>query len=104
MCHRKTKNLKELTLQADILIVAVGQPEFVKADMVKDGAVVVDVGIHRIKDNSEKGYHIIGDVAYDDMSASRPLCMSGGDSSRWRRTSRYYEYLHLPPHMESNCS
>lgn len=67
MCHRKTKNLKELTLQADILIVAVGQPEFVKADMVKDGAVVVDVGIHRIKDNSEKGYHIIGDVAYDEV-------------------------------------
>lgn len=80
MCHRKTKNLKELTLQADILIVAVGQPEFVKADMVKDGAVVVDVGIHRIKDNSEKGYHIIGDVAYDEVykKASKITPVPGG--------------------------
>lgn len=80
MCHRKTKNLKELTLQADILIVAVGQPEFIKADMVKDGAVVVDVGIHRIKDNSEKGYHIIGDVAYDEVykKASKITPVPGG--------------------------
>mgnify|MGYP003289630645 FL=1 len=67
ICHSKTKNLKEITRQADILIVAIGQPEFVKADMVKDGAVVIDVGIHRIKDNSEKGYHIVGDVDYKDV-------------------------------------
>ena len=67
ICHSKTQNLKEITRQADILIVAIGQPEFVKADMVKDGAVVVDVGIHRIKDNSEKGYHIVGDVDYKDV-------------------------------------
>ncbi len=67
MCHSKTKNVEEYTRQADILIVAIGHPEFVKADMVKEGAVVVDVGIHRIKDNSEKGYHIVGDVDYDDV-------------------------------------
>ena len=67
ICHSKTQNLKEITRQADILIVAIGQPEFVKADMVKEGAVVVDVGIHRIKDNSEKGYHIVGDVDYKDV-------------------------------------
>lgn len=67
ICHSKTQNLKEITRQADILVVAIGQPEFVKADMVKDGAVVVDVGIHRIKDNSEKGYHIVGDVDYKDV-------------------------------------
>lgn len=67
ICHSKTQNLKEITRQADILIVAIGQPEFVKADMVKDGAVIVDVGIHRIKDNSEKGYHIVGDVDYKDV-------------------------------------
>lgn len=67
ICHSKTQNLKEITRQADILIVAIGQPEFVKADMVKDGAVIVDVGIHRIKDNSEKGYHIVGDVDHKDV-------------------------------------
>lgn len=67
ICHSKTKNLKEITRQADILIVAIGQPEFVKADMVKEGAVVIDVGIHRIKDNSEKGYHIVGDVDYKEV-------------------------------------
>jgi len=54
LVHSRTKNLKELTLQADILIVAIGKPEFVTADMVKEGAVVVDVGIHRIDDATKK--------------------------------------------------
>lgn len=67
MCHSKTKNLGEFTRQADILIVAMGQPEYIKADMVKEGAVVIDVGIHRIKDDSEKGYHIVGDVDYKEV-------------------------------------
>lgn len=80
ICHSKTKNMEELTRQADILIVAIGKPEFVKADMVKEGAVVIDVGIHRIKDNSEKGYHIVGDVAYDEVykKASRITPVPGG--------------------------
>lgn len=80
ICHSKTQNIKEYTSQADILIVAIGDPEFVKADMVKDGAVVVDVGIHRIKDNSEKGYHIIGDVDFDDVypKASKITPVPGG--------------------------
>ena len=64
LCHSKTQNLPELTRQADILIAAIGRPEFVTADMVKEGAVVVDVGIHRIDDSSEKGYHITGDVDF----------------------------------------
>ena len=67
ICHSRTKNLEELTRQADILVVAIGKPEFVKADMIKEGAVVIDVGIHRIKDDSEKGYHIVGDVDYKDV-------------------------------------
>lgn len=68
MCHSKTQNLKELCLQADILVVAIGKPEFVTADMVKEGAVVVDVGIHRIPDASKKsGYRIIGDVKHDEV-------------------------------------
>ena len=68
MCHSKTKNLKELTLQADILVVAIGRPEFVTADMVKDGAVVVDVGIHRVEDATKKnGYRVIGDVKHSEV-------------------------------------
>ena len=68
MCHSKTKNLKELCLQADILVVAIGKPEFVTADMVKDGTVVVDVGIHRVEDATKKnGYRVIGDVKHGEV-------------------------------------
>lgn len=71
LCHSKTQNLPEITRQADILIAAIGQVGFVKADMVKEGAVVIDVGIHRIEDSSEKGYHIAGDVDFDAVA---PKC------------------------------
>lgn len=71
VCHTGTKNLKEIAATADILIAAMGQPAFVTADMVKEGAVVIDVGIHRIEDSSEKGYHIIGDVKFDEVA---PKC------------------------------
>lgn len=72
LCHSKTKNLKELTLQADILIVALGRPEFLTSDMVKEGAVVIDVGITR-KESSEtkSGYKLFGDVKYDEVA---PKC------------------------------
>jgi methylenetetrahydrofolate dehydrogenase (NADP+)/methenyltetrahydrofolate cyclohydrolase len=68
LCHSKTQNLEALTLQADILIVAIGKPGFVTAAMVKPGAVVIDVGIHRIPDSSEKGYKVTGDVLYDEVA------------------------------------
>lgn len=69
ICHSRTPNLSDFTLQADVLIAAIGQPEFVKAGMVKKGAVVVDVGIHRIEDaSSTKGYRIVGDVQADEVS------------------------------------
>lgn len=72
MCHSRTRNIKELTLQADILIVAIGVPHFIKADMVKEGAVVVDVGIHRIPSETAKnGWEVIGDVDFDDVA---PKC------------------------------
>jgi methylenetetrahydrofolate dehydrogenase (NADP+) / methenyltetrahydrofolate cyclohydrolase len=71
ICHTGTKNLKEIAKTADILIAAMGQPNFVTADMVKEGAVVIDVGIHRMADESEKGYHIIGDVKFDEVA---PKC------------------------------
>tara|TARA_R110001592_G_scaffold100965_2_gene285966 strand:+ start:370 stop:1245 length:876 start_codon:yes stop_codon:yes gene_type:complete len=70
--HSRTQNLKEITNQADILIVAIGKPEFVTADMVKEGATVIDVGIHRIEDASKKsGFRLIGDVKFDEVA---PKC------------------------------
>lgn len=69
LCHSRTENLKEITAQADIIIAAIGVPEFVKADMVKKDAVIIDVGIHRKEDKkAEKGYKIVGDVAFDEVS------------------------------------
>lgn len=69
ICHSHTPNLKEICLQADILIAALGKPEFVKADMVKDGAVVIDVGITRVDDpTAKKGFRIKGDVAYAEVA------------------------------------
>jgi methylenetetrahydrofolate dehydrogenase (NADP+) / methenyltetrahydrofolate cyclohydrolase len=71
LCHTKTPNLREIAATADILIAAMGQPGFVTAKMVKEGAVVIDVGIHRILDKSEKGYHMVGDVKFDEVA---PKC------------------------------
>ena len=72
LCHSRTRDLPAITRQADILVVAIGKPEFVTADMVKPDAVVVDVGIHRIPDETRKsGYRIIGDVKHSEVD---PLC------------------------------
>ncbi len=69
MVHSRTANLAELTRQADILIAAIGKPEFVTADMVKDGAVVIDVGINRVDDPaSPKGYRLTGDVDFNSVA------------------------------------
>lgn len=70
LTHSRTKNLPEIAKSADILIVALGKPEFVTADMVKEGAVVIDVGIHRVDDATKKsGFRLIGDVRFDEVSA-----------------------------------
>ena len=72
VCHSRTANIAEYTKQADILVAAIGKPEFVTADMVKEGAVVIDVGINRVDDESrERGYRLVGDVAYDEVA---PKC------------------------------
>lgn len=71
ICHSATQNIKEIAASADILVAAIGQPGFVTADMVKSGAVVIDVGIHRIPDNSAKGYYTTGDVLFDEVA---PKC------------------------------
>ncbi len=72
VAHSRTRNLAEVCRQADILVAAVGRPEFVTADFVKEGAVVIDVGINRVEDASRKrGYRLVGDVAYDEVA---PKC------------------------------
>lgn len=68
LTHSRTKNLSEYTQKADIVIVALGKPYFLKADMIKEGATIIDVGITRINDeNSKKGYKIAGDVDYENV-------------------------------------
>lgn len=72
LCHSRTRNLEEVTRRADIVIAAIGKPEFVKADMIKEGAVVIDVGIHRVKDATKKsGFGLVGDV---DFKGVAPKC------------------------------
>lgn len=69
VCHSAAKNLSDYTKQADILIAAIGSAQFVKADMVKDGVVVIDVGINRIEDKSKSsGFRVVGDVNFDEVS------------------------------------
>jgi methylenetetrahydrofolate dehydrogenase (NADP+)/methenyltetrahydrofolate cyclohydrolase len=69
LTHSRTKNLEEIARSADILIVALGKPGFVTADMVKPGAVVIDVGIHRIEDPKKKsGYRLVGDVKFEEVA------------------------------------
>lgn len=69
ICHSAAKNISDYTKQADILIAAIGSPNFVKANMVKDGVVIIDVGINRITDESSpKGYKIVGDVDFESVA------------------------------------
>lgn len=72
LCHSQTRNLEELCKQADIIVAALGKPEFVRASMVKKGAIVIDVGITRVPDASKKsGFALKGDVKFDEVA---PLC------------------------------
>ncbi|MCZ6474563.1 MAG: bifunctional 5,10-methylene-tetrahydrofolate dehydrogenase/5,10-methylene-tetrahydrofolate cyclohydrolase [SAR324 cluster bacterium] len=76
LCHSRSKDAAQLMRQADILVAAIGQPEWVKADMLKEGAVVIDVGVHQVPDPSRKrGYRICGDVDQAD-AASRAAAMT----------------------------
>jgi methylenetetrahydrofolate dehydrogenase (NADP+)/methenyltetrahydrofolate cyclohydrolase len=72
LTHSRTHDLKSLTLQADVIVAAIGKPFFVTADMVRPGAIVIDVGINRIDDSTKKsGSRLVGDVDYDNVA---PLC------------------------------
>jgi methylenetetrahydrofolate dehydrogenase (NADP+)/methenyltetrahydrofolate cyclohydrolase len=69
ICHSRTKDLPAVTREADILIAAMGRPEFISADMVNENAVVIDVGVNRVDDPSKKrGYKLVGDVKFDEVS------------------------------------
>jgi methylenetetrahydrofolate dehydrogenase (NADP+) / methenyltetrahydrofolate cyclohydrolase len=81
VCHSRTKDIGAVTRQADILIVAMGKPEFVRGDMIRPGAVVVDVGVNRVEDASkDKGYRLCGDVAFAEAAevASKITPVPGG--------------------------
>lgn len=67
ICHSATKDISEFTKSADILIVAVGVPQLIKKEHIKEGVVIIDVGINRIDASNEKGYKLVGDVDYDDV-------------------------------------
>ena len=72
LCHSRTQNLKQICLEADIIIAALGNPQFVTGEMVKEGAVVIDVGITRVKsENTKSGFKLIGDVNFDEVA---PKC------------------------------
>jgi methylenetetrahydrofolate dehydrogenase (NADP+)/methenyltetrahydrofolate cyclohydrolase len=72
ICHSQTKNIKEFCLQADIIVAALGKPDFITADMVKEGAIVIDVGITRVEDATKKsGFKLKGDVDYENVA---PKC------------------------------
>ncbi len=72
LCHSKTPNLAQFTLQADILVVAIGIPNLITKDMVKDGVIIIDVGINRVEDNTKKqGFRLVGDVDFENVA---PKC------------------------------
>ena len=81
ICHSRTRDLAKVTREADILVAAIGRPEFVTTDMVKPGAAVIDVGINRVDDPTRpRGYRLVGDVAFDEVSekASKITPVPGG--------------------------
>jgi len=81
VCHSRTRNLAAITRSADVIVAAIGRPNFVTADMVKEGAVVIDVGVNRVPDpQAKRGYRIVGDVDFDAVApkASRISPVPGG--------------------------
>ena len=67
ICHSHTQDLSEHTRRADIIIIAAGQPKLLKRSMIKEGVIILDIGINRVNDNSKKGYHIVGDADYNEL-------------------------------------
>ena len=81
LCHSRTPDIASFTRSADLIVAAIGQPEFLRGDMVRDGVIVIDVGINRVETaGTEKGYRLVGDVAFDEVApkASRITPVPGG--------------------------
>jgi methylenetetrahydrofolate dehydrogenase (NADP+)/methenyltetrahydrofolate cyclohydrolase len=81
LCHSRTTELSKITRQADILVAAIGQPAFIKADMVKEGVIAIDVGINRVDDAEKKsGYRLVGDIDFEAVKekASHITPVPGG--------------------------
>ena len=88
VCHSRSENLKEMCLSADIIIVALGVPEFLKGDMVKEGAVIVDMGTTRVPDATRKsGFKLTGDVKFDEVA---PRCSYITPVPGWCRSDDDY--------------
>ena len=101
--HSRSRRLAEITRSADILIAAIGQPQFVRAEHVRDGAVVIDVGINRVDDaTAERGYRLVGDVRL--MKSRRKLLRSPRSREEWVHDDRHADVEHgqgLPPNVVS---
>jgi len=67
ICHSRTKNLEKFTINADVIITAIGRPNYLKGDMIKSGAILIDVGINRVDSDNDKGYDIVGDVEWESV-------------------------------------
>jgi len=67
ICHSRTKNIEKFTINADVIITAIGRPNYLKGDMIKSGAILIDVGINRVDSDNEKGYDIVGDVEWESV-------------------------------------
>jgi 5,10-methylene-tetrahydrofolate dehydrogenase/Methenyl tetrahydrofolate cyclohydrolase len=98
ICHSQTHNIKEFCLQADIIVAALGKPGFITADMVKEGAVIIDVGITRVKDDSKKsGYRLRGDVDFDNVAPKcswiTPVPGGVGTDDHCRTHEEYLSFL-----------
>mgnify|MGYP003415470920 CR=1 FL=1 len=108
VCHSRTNNLKEICLQADIIVAALGKPGFLKADMVKEGAVVIDVGITRVEDATKKsGFAIKGDVDFDNVFVAEyksPILVPPGYLTRWDVPATWVEAEKMFPIIDQRFS
>lgn len=102
ICHSRTHNLANKTREADIVIAALGVPEFITGSMLSDGAIVIDVGVNRVEDDSEKGYHLAGDVEFASASKkAKAITPVPGGVGPMTRTMLMYNTIHAAS-LQSN--
>ena len=102
LCHSRTHNLANKTREADIVIAALGVPEFITGSMLSDGVIVIDVGVNRVEDDSEKGYHLAGDVEFDSASKkAKAITPVPGGVGPMTRTMLMYNTIHAAS-LQSN--